>query len=48
MKEIEYAVEFNHLTKTFGEHTVLDSLDFNIHRGKLRLFLVSLGLENLR
>jgi phospholipid/cholesterol/gamma-HCH transport system ATP-binding protein len=39
MKEVEYAVEFNHLTKTFGEHTVLDSLDFNIHRGKITTIL---------
>lgn len=36
---MEYSIEFNHLTKTFGEHTVLDSLDFNIHQGKITTIL---------
>jgi len=34
-----YAIEFNNLTKTFGTHTVLDSLDFNIHKGKITTIL---------
>lgn len=36
---MEYTVEFNHLTKTFGNHTVLNSLDFNIHTGKITTIL---------
>ncbi|MCT4641685.1 MAG: ATP-binding cassette domain-containing protein [Bacteriovoracaceae bacterium] len=36
---MSYAVEFNHLTKTFGDHTVLNSLDFNIHEGKITTIL---------
>ena len=36
---MEYAIEFNHLTKTFGDHTVLNSLDFNIHEGKITTIL---------
>ncbi len=35
----EYAIEFNHLTKRFGEHTVLNHLDFNIHKGKITTIL---------
>lgn len=35
----EFAIEFNQLTKKFGEHTVLDSLDFNVHRGKITTIL---------
>lgn len=35
----KYAIEFNHLTKKFGEHTVLDSLDFNVHKGKITTIL---------
>jgi ABC-type transporter Mla maintaining outer membrane lipid asymmetry ATPase subunit MlaF len=44
--EQNYAIEFNNLTKTFGTHTVLNSLDFKIHEGKLRPFLVFLVLVN--
>lgn len=36
---MEFTVEFNHLTKTFGNHTVLNSLDFNIHTGKITTIL---------
>ncbi len=36
---MEYTVEFNHLTKTFGTHTVLNGLDFNIHTGKITTIL---------
>lgn len=35
----DYTVELNHLTKTFGEHTVLNGLDFNIHKGKITTIL---------
>lgn len=35
----KYAIEFNHLTKSFGDHTVLDSLDFKIHEGKITSIL---------
>ena len=35
----EFSIEFNHLTKTFGDHTVLNSLDFNIHQGKITTIL---------
>jgi phospholipid/cholesterol/gamma-HCH transport system ATP-binding protein len=35
----KYAIEFNHLTKSFGDHTVLDSLDFNVHEGKITTIL---------
>lgn len=34
-----YTIEFNHLTKTFGDHTVLDKLDFKIHEGKITTIL---------
>ncbi len=37
--EERYAIEFNNLTKTFGEHTVLNNLDFNIHEGKITTIL---------
>jgi phospholipid/cholesterol/gamma-HCH transport system ATP-binding protein len=35
----EFCIEFNNLTKTFGEHTVLNELDFNIHSGKITTIL---------
>ena len=35
----EYTIEFNHVTKTFGTHTVLDGLDFKIHEGKITTLL---------
>lgn len=34
-----YSIEFNKLTKKFGTHTVLDDLDFNIHKGKITTIL---------
>lgn len=34
-----YTIEFNDVTKTFGEHTVLDGLDFKIHEGKITTLL---------
>lgn len=37
--EERYTIEFNHLTKTFGDHTVLNNLDFNIHEGKITTIL---------
>ncbi|MEX0799317.1 MAG: ATP-binding cassette domain-containing protein [Bacteriovoracaceae bacterium] len=36
---MKYAIEFNHLTKRFGEETVLDDLDFKIHEGKITTIL---------
>lgn len=36
---MEYAIEFNNLTKTFGDHTVLSDLDFKIARGKITTIL---------
>lgn len=36
---MSYAIEFDHLTKRFGDHTVLDDLDFNIHEGKITTIL---------
>ena len=36
---MSYAIEFNHLTKTFGDHTVLNGLDFNVHEGKITSIL---------
>lgn len=36
---MEYAIEFNNLTKRFGDHTVLDNLDFKIHEGKITTIL---------
>ena len=38
-KEENYTIEFNHVTKTFGSHTVLDGLDFKIHEGKITTLL---------
>ncbi len=37
--EDNYTIEFNHVTKTFGNHTVLDGLDFKIHEGKITTLL---------
>ena len=34
-----YTIEFNDVVKTFGEHTVLDHLDFKIHEGKITTLL---------
>lgn len=34
-----YTIEFEHVTKTFGHHTVLDGLDFKIHEGKITTLL---------
>src|SRR5688572_17137106 len=34
-----YAIEFNHLTKMFGDHKVLNALDFKIHEGKITTIL---------
>lgn len=34
-----YSIEFNNLTKIFGNHTVLDNLDFKIHEGKITTIL---------
>lgn len=39
MSEQKYTIEFNEVTKTFGEHTVLDGLDFKIHEGKITTLL---------
>ncbi len=39
MNEEKFSIEFNHLTKTFGDHTVLNGLDFNIHEGKITTIL---------
>lgn len=39
MSTEKYTIEFNHVTKTFGEHTVLDGLDFKIHEGKITTLL---------
>jgi len=36
---LENAVEVINLTKSFGEHTVLDNLNFNIARGKITTIL---------
>lgn len=35
----DYSIEFINLTKQFGEHTVLDHLDFKIHQGKITTIL---------
>ena len=32
-------IEFKHVSKKFGEHTVLDHLDFKIHEGKITTLL---------
>ena len=37
--EQSYAIEFNNITKTFGNHTVLKNLDFKIHEGKITTIL---------
>lgn len=34
-----YSIEFNNLTKTFKDHTVLNNLDFKIHEGKITTIL---------
>ena len=34
-----FTIEFSHVTKTFGTHTVLDGLDFKIHEGKITTLL---------
>lgn len=39
MSTEKYTIEFNHVTKKFGEHTVLDGLDFKIHEGKITTLL---------
>lgn len=39
MENLEYAIEFQNITKTFGEHTVLNHLDFKIHQGKITTIL---------
>lgn len=36
---MKYAIEFNHLIKRFGDHTVLNDLDFKIHEGKITTIL---------
>lgn len=36
---MSWAIEFNNLTKTFGNHTVLDDLDFKVHEGKITTIL---------
>lgn len=35
----EYCIEFNHVTKDFGDHRVLDDLSFKIHAGKITTLL---------
>lgn len=35
----KYAIEFNMLTKSFGDHTVLNELDFKVHEGKITTIL---------
>lgn len=39
INEQHYSIEFNTLTKEFGNHTVLDNLDFKIHEGKITTIL---------
>ncbi len=39
MSHDEFAMEFIDMTKTFGEHTVLNHLNFKIHRGKITTIL---------
>ncbi len=36
---MSYAIEFNNITKRFGDHTVLDHLDFKVHEGKITTIL---------
>lgn len=35
----EYSVEFRHMTKKFGDATILSDLSFGIHRGKITTIL---------
>lgn len=37
--EEKFTIEFNNVIKTFGDHTVLDHLDFKIHEGKITTLL---------
>jgi phospholipid/cholesterol/gamma-HCH transport system ATP-binding protein len=37
--EQNYTIEFENVVKTFGDHTVLDHLDFKIHEGKITTLL---------
>ena len=39
MSEDIFTIEFSNVVKTFGEHTVLDDLDFKIHEGKITTLL---------
>ncbi len=34
-----FTIEFENVVKTFGDHTVLDQLDFKIHEGKITTLL---------
>ena len=36
---MDYSIEFKNLTKTFGDHKVLDDMSFNIHEGKITTIL---------
>lgn len=36
---MEYAVEFKNVTKQFGDSTILNNLNFKIHRGKITTIL---------
>ncbi len=38
-QNIDFAIEAKDLTKTFGEHTVLNELNFNIPKGKITTIL---------
>lgn len=38
-KEEDFSVEFKHVTKSFGEFTVLHDLNFGIHTGKITTIL---------
>jgi phospholipid/cholesterol/gamma-HCH transport system ATP-binding protein len=35
----DYAIEFQNVTKLYGEHTVLNNMSFGIHRGKITTIL---------
>lgn len=37
--EENYTIEFNNVVKSFGDHTVLNNLDFKIHEGKITTLL---------
>jgi phospholipid/cholesterol/gamma-HCH transport system ATP-binding protein len=39
ISEENYTIEFDNVVKTFGDHTVLDGLDFKIHEGKITTLL---------